>query len=193
MSRALAGGATGPEAFTLLPRLLSNHLDRTDTGGSCTKLHNFDVSNGTPSCDVGGNFGGGVSEATGTGRVLAPGVEAALEVVRMAVNEQYPSLIPTLHPGVLATVSRPFGTMDAMWLAFEILANNTTRAINGAILFSPASLTGARSSTSSGARPASNGHGQGRTPSQSPSWQTGSLNNSLGMNVNKSIADCLDP
>ena len=34
MSRALAGGATGLEAFTLLLRLLSNHFDRTDTGST---------------------------------------------------------------------------------------------------------------------------------------------------------------
>ena len=49
----------------------------------------------------------------------------------MAVNEQFPSLMPTLYPGVLATVSRPFDTLDAVWLDFEALANNKTPAING--------------------------------------------------------------
>ena len=34
----------------------------------------------------------------------------------MGPNEQYPSLMPTLYPGGSATVSRPFGTLDAMWL-----------------------------------------------------------------------------
>ena len=49
----------------------------------------------------------------------------------MTVNEQFPSLIPTLHPGGLASVSRPFGTLDAMWLIFEALTKNRTPAING--------------------------------------------------------------
>ena len=48
VSRALSAGSTGPEAFTLLLRLLSNHSDRTDTGASYTKLHNFGVPTGTP-------------------------------------------------------------------------------------------------------------------------------------------------
>lgn len=37
-----------------------------------------------------------------------------------------------------------------------------------------ASSTGGLSSARSGLRPAANGHGQGRTPSQSPEWHTGS-------------------
>ena len=100
------------------------------------------------------------SAATGTERGLAPGVEVVLEVVRIAVIEQYPSLMPTLYPGVLATVPRPFGTSDAMWLAFQIIANYKTPAINDEHLFSlPASSTGGRSSTPSGPRPASTGLG----------------------------------
>ena len=83
------------------------------------------------------------SAATGTDRVLAPGVEFVLEVVRMAVQEQYPSFTPTLYQGVLATASRPFVTLDAMWLAFEALANSKTPAINGGTYFSlPASSIG---------------------------------------------------
>ena len=123
MSRALAAGSTGPEAFTPLLRLLSNYFDRTDTVASYTKLHDFGVPNGTPFCDFSRAFRGLVSAATGTDRVLAPCV---LEVVRMAVNEQYPSLMPTLYPGVLATVSRPFGTLDPLRLAFETLTNKKT-------------------------------------------------------------------
>ena len=57
---------------------------------------------------------------------MAPGVEVVLEVVQIAVNEQFPSLMPTLYPGGLATVSKPFGILDAMWLAFETLATNMT-------------------------------------------------------------------
>ena len=58
-SRALAAGSTGPEAFTLLLRLLSNHFDRTDTGASYTALHNFGVPSGTPFCDFSRAFRGG--------------------------------------------------------------------------------------------------------------------------------------
>ena len=131
-----------------------------------------------------------VSAATGTERVLAPRME--VEVVLVAVNEQCPGLIPTLYPGVLATVSRPFGTLDAMWLAFQTLANNETPAIDGEKYFYlPASWTGGRSFTPSGPRPASSGRGQGSTPSRSPSSQTGSRNNALVKKINKPIPDSL--
>ena len=73
------------------------------------------------------------------------GQRFVLEVVRIAVHEQCLSLMPTLYPGVMAKESRPFGTLDAMWLAFQALANNKTPAINGDFLFSlPASSSGVR-------------------------------------------------
>ena len=46
-----------------------------------------------------------VSAVTGSDRTLAPGVDMVLEVVRMAVNEQFPLLMPTLYPGSMATGS----------------------------------------------------------------------------------------
>ena len=58
---------------------------------------------------------------TGTERGLAPGTDIRLEVVRTAVNEQYPSLRPSLYPAVMTTEPRPFGILDAMWLAFQAL------------------------------------------------------------------------
>ena len=100
-SRALAAGSTGPENLTLLLRLLSNHFDHIDTGASNTKLHSFGVSNGTPFCEFSRAFRRVVSATTGTERVLAPGVDVVLEVVRMAVNEQFPSFMPTLYLGGL--------------------------------------------------------------------------------------------
>ena len=87
VSRALAAGSTGPEAFTLLLRLLSNHFDRTDTGASYTRLHNLGVPNGTPFSDFSRASREVVSATTGTERVLAPGVEVVLEVARRGVNE----------------------------------------------------------------------------------------------------------
>ena len=80
------------------------------------------MPNGTPFRDFGRAFRVVVSAATGTERALAPGTDFVLEVVRMAVNEQYPSLMPTFYPGVMATESKPFGTLEAMRLAFQALA-----------------------------------------------------------------------
>ena len=53
----------------------------------------------------------------------------------------------------------------------------------------PVSSTGARSSDPSGPRPAVHGRGQGRVPSQLPSWQTRSSHNPIVM----SITDPTDP
>ena len=56
-----------------------------------------------------------VSAVTGSERTLAPGVDVVLEVVRMAVNEQFPSLTPTLYPGSMATAPKPYASLDEMW------------------------------------------------------------------------------
>ena len=71
------------------------------------------------------------SAVTGSERTLAPGVDVVLEVVRMAVNEQFPSLTPTLYPGSMATAPKPYASLDEMWKAFGDLSNNKTPAING--------------------------------------------------------------
>ena len=117
-SRALDGGTSGPEAFTILLRLLVTHFDRVDTGEGYTKLHTFGVCNGTPFSDFSREFRVLVSAVTGSERVLFPGTDVVLEVVRMAVNEQFPTLMPTLYPGSKATDPRPYASLDAMWKAF---------------------------------------------------------------------------
>ena len=81
----------------------------------------------------------------------------------MAINEQFPTLMPTLYPGSKSTDPRPYGSLDAMWKAFSDLAHNKTHAVNGEKYSSPlASSTGSRSSAPSGPRPAVHGRGQGR-------------------------------
>ena len=72
------------------------HFDHVDTGEGYTRLHNFGVCTGTPFCDFCREFHVLVSAVTGSEGTLAPGVYVVLEVVRMAVNEQFPSLMPTL-------------------------------------------------------------------------------------------------
>ena len=42
--RAMEGGASGPEAFIFLLRLLTTHFGRIDTGKGYTKLHNFECA-----------------------------------------------------------------------------------------------------------------------------------------------------
>ena len=46
VSRAFKRGVTGPEAFTLLMRLLTKHFDRADTGEGPTKLYNLECTLG---------------------------------------------------------------------------------------------------------------------------------------------------
>ena len=101
----------------------------------------------------------------------------------MAVKDQYPSLMSTLYPGVMATEPRLFGTLDAMWLAFQALANDKTPVINDDFVF-PCLLC--RRACGHPLRRGPVPRDQGQTPSQSPAWQTGSRNNPVVMNVSKS-------
>ena len=182
--------ASGPEAFTLLLRLLVTHFDRVDTGEGYTKLHTFRVCNCTPFSDFSREFHVLVTVVTGSERVLSPGTDVVLEVVRMAVNEHFPTLTSTLYPGSKATDPRPFASLAAMWIAFNDVAHNKTPAVNGEKRFSrPVSSTGAWSFAPTVPRSASHGCGQGRLPSQSPSWRTGSSHNPIVM----SVTDSTDP
>ena len=106
------------------------------------------------------------------------------EVVRMAVNGQLPTLMPTLYPGSKATVTRPYASLDVVWRDFSDLTHNKTPAVNGEKHVSlPVSSTGAQSSAPPGPRPAVHGRGQSRVPSQSPSSQTESSHNPIFMSI----------
>ena len=111
--------ASGPEAFILLLRLLMTHFDRVDTEKGYTKLHTFGMCNGTPFSDFGREFRVLVSIATGSERVLSPGTDVVLEVVRVAANEQFAALLPASYPGSKATDPRPYASLDAMRRAFS--------------------------------------------------------------------------
>ena len=108
----------------------------------------------------------------------------------MAVNEKFPTPMPTLCTGSKATDRRSYASLDAMWQAFSELAHIKTFAVNGEKRCSlPVPSTGSRSSAPSGPRPAVHGRGQGRVPSQSPFWLTGSNHIPIVM----PIADSTDP
>ena len=131
VSRAIDGGTSGPETFTLLLRLLETHFDRVDTGGGYTKLHASGVHNDTPFSDLSWEFRVLISAVMGSERILSPVTDVVLEVVSLAVNEQFPTLMPTLYPGSKATDPRPYATLDVMWRTFSDLAHNKTPAVNG--------------------------------------------------------------
>ena len=49
----------------------------------------------------------------------------------MTVNEQFPTLMPTLYPDSMATDPKTYVSLDEMWKAFNDLAHNKTPAVNG--------------------------------------------------------------
>ena len=111
----------------------------------------------TPFCDSSLEFRVLVSAVMGSERTRAPGVYVVLDVVRMAVSEQVPTLMPRLSPGSMATDPKPYATLDKMWKAFRNFVHNKTPAVNGENRFSlPASSSGARPCAPSGPRPAGN-------------------------------------
>ena len=105
MSRDVEEGVSAPETFNLLLRRLMTHFNRVDTGEGYTRLDSFGVCTGTPFCDFSREFRVLVSAVTRSDRTLAPGVDVVLEVVRLAVNEQFPTLMPTLYPSCLLYTS----------------------------------------------------------------------------------------
>ena len=135
VSRDVKEDASGPEAVNRLLRRLMTHVDRVDTGEGYTRLHSFAVCTGTHFCDFCREFRVLVSTVTESEHTLAPGVDMVLEVVTMAVNEQFASLMPTFHPGSVATDPKVYASLDKMWKAFGDLSNNKTPAVNVDIFF----------------------------------------------------------
>ena len=130
VSRDVEEGASGPEAFNLLLCRVMTHLDRVDMADGYTRLHSFGVCTGTLFCDFTREVPVLVSAVTGSECTLAPGVDVVLEVVKMAANEQFPSLMPTLYPGSMATDPKPYVFLDKMWKAFGDIAKYKTPAVN---------------------------------------------------------------
>ena len=127
VSRAMAGGASGSEAFTLMLRLIMTHIDRVDTAEGYTKLHTFEVCNGTLFCGFSRKSRVLVSTVTRSERALFRRTDVVLEAVRMAVTEHFPTVMGTLYPASKATDPRPYASLDAMWRAFSNLAHNNYR------------------------------------------------------------------
>ena len=102
---------------------------------------------------------------------------------RLSVNQWFPQLKTSLHPGELATCLLLFGLIDAMRLAFGAVANNKTPAsysqtilslsvaAPGGAYFRPVAALACRPRPRTGA------------PSQTSAWATGSQCNPAIMNV----------
>ena len=90
------------------------HFERVDTQEGYTKLRTFGECHGTPFYDFSRLFRALESTVTGSERLLSPETDVVLQVVRMAVKEQFPTLMPTLYPGSKATDPRPYASLDAM-------------------------------------------------------------------------------
>ena len=65
------------------------------------------------------------------GGPLAPSPDMAMELIRIRTAQQYPTLMPTLFPGKLATQEKPYDWLAALWVAFAHLKHNTSPAIDG--------------------------------------------------------------
>ena len=84
-----------------------------------------------------GLFGWLFPELQALSKALAPSMSTVLDLVRHGVMNQYPGLMPTLYPGEFATVPPPFGSIDAMWSTFQVVATNKTPAISGEKIYLP--------------------------------------------------------
>ena len=109
-----------------------------------------------------------VSTVTGSEHGLALGTNVMLEVVRMTVNEQFRTLMPTVYLGSKATSPRPYVCWMHCGVLFGDLAHHNTSAVNGKNIFAlTVSCPRALSSVPAGPWPAAHGRGQGRVSSQS--------------------------
>ena len=115
----MVGGASGPETFTLLLRLLMTHFDVVDAEEGYTKLHTFGVCNSTSFSDFSREFRVLVPTATGSERGLSPGTGVVLKVVWVAANEQFPAVMPALYPGSKAADPRRYASLDDIWWGFS--------------------------------------------------------------------------
>ena len=114
----MAEEAYRPEAFALLLNLLMIHFDGVATQEGYTKFHTFGMCNGMAFSDFSRDFRVLVPIAAGSERVLSPGTDVVLDVVRAAANEQFRALLPALYPGSKATDTQPYASLDAIRRTF---------------------------------------------------------------------------
>ena len=131
LQERLAPGVDGPAAFGILLTDVTDYCDRAPRGAALATLQQFGVPSGTPFSSFLRSFRIVVASTVDKGGPLAPSLEMAMELIRLRTAQQYPTLMPTLFPGVLATRKRPYDSLETLWTVFANLKNNTSPAING--------------------------------------------------------------
>ena len=131
LQERLASGVDGPAAFGTLLTDLADYFDRAPRGEGLATLQQFGVPSGTPFSNFLRSFRIVVASTVDKGGPLAPSPEMAMELIRIRTAHQYPMLMPTLFPGVLATRERPYDSLATLWTVFANLKHNTSPAIDG--------------------------------------------------------------
>ena len=127
----LASGVDGPAAFGTLLTDVADYFDQAPRRAALATLQQFGVSSGTPFSSFLRSFRVVVASTVEKGGPLAPSPEMAMELIRIRTAQQYPMLMPTLFPGVLATRERPYDSLATLWTVFTNLKHNTSPAIDG--------------------------------------------------------------
>ena len=137
LQERLASGVDGPAAFRTLLTDVTDNFDRAPRGAALETLQKFGVPSGTPFSNYLRSFRVVVASTVDKGGPLAPSPEMAMELIRIRTAQLYPTLIPTLFPGILATRERTYDSLTTLWTVFAHLKHNTSPAIDGDA-FSPA-------------------------------------------------------
>ena len=127
----LSSGSGGPAAFKILLTDLADYFDRAPRGAALETLQKFGVRTGTPFSSYLRALRVVVASTVEKGGPLAPSATMAIELVRIRMSQQYPTLMPTLFPGDRATREQPYASLALMWTAFADLKHSTSPAING--------------------------------------------------------------
>ena len=130
MQERLASGVDGPAAFGTLLTDVMDYFDRAPRGAGLAILQQFGVPSGTPFSSFLRSFRVIAASTVDKGDPLAPSPEMAMELIRIRTAQQYPMLMPTLFPGVLATRERPYDSLATLWTVFANLKHNTSPAID---------------------------------------------------------------
>ena len=131
LQERLASRVGGPVAFGTLLTDVADYFDRVPRGATLATLQQFGVPSGTPFSTFLRSFRVVVASTVDKGGPLAPSPEMAMELIRIRAAQQYPVLMPTLFPGVLATRERPYDSLATLWTVFANLKHNTSTVIDG--------------------------------------------------------------
>ena len=131
LQERLALGMDEPAAFETLLTDVADYFDRAPRGAGLATLQQFGVTSGTLFSSFPRSFRIIIASTVDKGGPLAPSPEMAMELIRIRTAQQYPMLMPTLFPEVLATRERPCDSLATLWTVFANLKHNTSPAIDG--------------------------------------------------------------